>query len=128
MYKHALAALALVILVGCESNAADTRLRGYLRMDPATPLTESEIRTAALRLIPIGSDELQVRKAVAEAGIGSDELSSYYPPEADGQAHIIVRLDPSSFRLVKREYSLALHFNGERKLQDIQAKTWLTGP
>ena len=128
MYKLALATLTLVLLVGCESNAADTRLRRYLRIDPATPLTESEIRTAALRLIPVGSDELEVRKVVAEAGIGSDKLSSYYPPDADGKAHIIVGLDPSSFGVVKREYSLALHFSRERKLQDIQAKTWLTGP
>jgi hypothetical protein len=128
MYKRVLPALALVILIGCESNAADTRLRRYLRIDAATPLTESDIRTAALRLIPIGSDELQVRKAVAEVGIGSDGLSSYYPPDADGAAHIIVRQDPSTFGIVKREYSLALRFSRERKLQDIEAKTWLTGP
>ena len=128
MCKHALVALALVMLVGCESSAADTRLRKYLRIDPATPLTEAEIRTAALRLIPVGSDEHQVRKAVAEASIGSDGLSSYHPPQADGIAHIIVRLDPSTFGMVKREYSLTLHFSRERKLQDVKAKTWLTGP
>src|SRR5262245_41567048 len=100
MYKLALVTLTLVLLVGCESNAADTRLRRYLRIDPATPLTEPEIRTAALRLIPVGSGELQVRKIVAEAGIGSDKLSSYYPPDADGKAYILVKLNPNSFGFV----------------------------
>jgi hypothetical protein len=120
--------LAVLMLFGCESNTADMRLRKYLRIDQATRLNETEIRAAALRLIPVGSDEDQVRRAVAEAGIGSDGLSSYYPPESDGIAHIIVRLDPSTFAIVKREYSVALHFSRERRLQAIQAKTWLIGP
>jgi hypothetical protein len=128
MNRHALVALALLVLVGCESNAADTRLRRYLRIEPATPLTEVEIRAAVLRLVPVGSGEDHVRRTVAEAGIGSDGLSSYYPPDADGIAHIIVRFDPSTFGIVKREYSLALHFSRDRRLQDVQAKTWLTGP
>ncbi len=29
---------------------------------------------------------------------------------------------------VRREYSLALHFSRDRRLQDIHVKTWLTGP
>ena len=128
MYRRVLVALAVLMLFGCESNTADVRLRKYLRIDQATPLSEAEIRAAALRLIPVGTDEDQVRRVVAEAGIGSDGLSFYYPPEADGIAHIIVRLDPGTFGIVKREYSVALHFNRERRLQDVQAEIWLTGP
>lgn len=126
MNRRALVALALLTLVGCESNAADTRLRTYLRIEQATPLTESEIRAAALRLLPIGSSEDHVRTVVAEAGIGSNGLSSYYPPDAHGIAHIMVRLDPSTLGIVKREYSLALLFTRDRTLQDIEAKRWLT--
>jgi len=122
------AALALLMLVGCASNGADVRLRKYLRIDPATPLTEADIRTAALRVFSIGSDEGRVRRAVAEAGIGSDELSSYYPADAAGIAHILVRLDPRAFGVVEREHSLVLHFNREHRLQDIRAEMWLTGP
>jgi hypothetical protein len=121
-------AIALLTLVGCESNVAETRIRKYLRMEQATPLTEAEIRAAALRLVPVGSGEDHLRRVVTEAGIGSDGLSSYYPPDGDGIAHIIVRLDPSTYGLVKREYSLALHFGRDGKLQDVQVKTWLTGP
>ncbi len=120
--------MALLALVGCESNTADARLRKHLRIEPSATLTEPEIRAAALRLIPVGSDESQVRRIVGAAGIGADRLSSYHPPDADGMAHILVGLDSSTFGVVKREYSLALQFSRERKLQDIQVKTWLTGP
>jgi hypothetical protein len=128
MYRTSLVLLTLLILVGCESNTADARLRKHLAIAPATPLTEPEIRAAALRLIPIGSDETQVQKTVADFGVGRDGLSSYYPPDADGVAHIMIGLDPTTFGIVKREYSLALQFNRERKLEDIRVKTWLTGP
>ena len=128
MHRCAVAIAVLFVLCGCESNTADSRLRQFLRMDEATLLTESEIRAAALRLVPIGSDEAQVRTVVAHVGIGADGLSAYYPPGADGIAYIMVRLDPSTFGIVKREYALALHFGREGKLEDIQAKKWLTGP
>jgi hypothetical protein len=81
MIRRALVAIALLTLVGCESNAADARLRKYLRIEQSTPLTEAEIRAAALRLLPAGSGEDQVRRVVTDAGIGSDGLSSYYPPD-----------------------------------------------
>ena len=128
MGRSALVALTLLALVGCDSNTADTRVRKYFRIDPATPLTEAEIRAAALRLVPLGSDADQARRAIADAGIGADGLSSYYPPAEDGKAHIFIRLDPRTFGTVKREYSLALQFGPEHRLQDIQVQTWLTGP
>jgi hypothetical protein len=128
VYRPVFVALALLTFFGCESNTADMRLRRYLRIDHTTPLTEAEIRAAALRLIPIGSDEDQVRTVITQTGIGSDGLSSYYPPGSDGIAHIMVRLDPSTFGIVKSEYSVALHFSRERRLQDVQVKTWATGP
>jgi hypothetical protein len=127
-YRRALVVLALLALVGCESNTAESRLRKHLQIGPATPLTEPTIRAAALRLLPVGSDESDVREIVTASGIGGDGLSSYYPPGANGVAHIVIRLDSSTFGSVKREYSLALQFTRERKLDDIQVKTWLTGP
>ena len=65
----------VALLVGCESNAGEERLRKYLRMDPRTPLSEAEVWTAALRLMPVGSDEQQVRATITQAGIGSDGLN-----------------------------------------------------
>ena len=124
----AVVALSLLSLVGCESNTADTRLRKYLRIDSRTPLTESGIRTAALRLIPLGSDEQLARKIIAEAGIGSDPYSSYYPPDSDRTAYIVIGLDPTTFGgSVKREYVLALRFSRAGRLEDILATAKLTG-
>lgn len=127
MCWRAFAIVALLGLVGCESNTADARLRKHLQIDPAATLTQPEIRAAALRLIPVGSQESEVRRIVGASGIGADGLSSYYPPDDSGIAHIVIGLDLSTFGVVKREYSLALQFSRERKLQDIQVKTWLTG-
>jgi hypothetical protein len=127
MYRSALAVLTLFVLVGCESNTADVRLRKYLSMDPGTPITEVGVRAAALRLIPPGSNEQQVREIVASAGIGTDGLSRYDAPREGGPAHITISLDPRTFGLVKSEYSLSLQFSREGRLQDIQVRKWLTG-
>jgi hypothetical protein len=98
-----------------------------LRIAPGTPITEVEVRAAALRLIPPGSNEQQVRDIVAAAGIGTDGLSRYDAPREGGPAHITIGLDPSTCGFVKREYSLSLQFSREGRLQDIQVRKWLTG-
>ena len=128
MGRSALVALTLLALAGCESNTADARVRKFFRIDQATPLTEPAIRASALRLVPPGSDADQTRRAITGLGIGMDGLSAYYPPGDDGKAHVLIRLDPRTFGTVKREYSLALQFGPEHRLQDIQVQTWLTGP
>lgn len=127
MYRFIVCAVTLLILVGCESNTADERLRKHLGIASGRTFTETEARSAALRLMPLGFDEEQVRIAVARAGIGLDGLSSYYPPGKDGKAVIRVELDPKTFGLVKRAYILLLQFDPQRKLQDIQVEARSTG-
>ncbi len=96
-------------------------------MAPGEAVTEAEARSAALRLLPPGSDEETVRTAVERAGIGADKLSSYYPPGQDGKGFILVGLDPNTFGFVKREYVLVLQFDPRRRLKDIQVQARLTG-
>jgi hypothetical protein len=117
----------LLVTTGCGWNPADARLRQHLGIPASIPLNDGAIRDAALRAIPPGSTETQVRGAVAKAGIGRDDLSRYIPPGEDGQAYIMVSLDPRTFGLVKREYMLTLHFDAHRRLKDISARSRWTG-
>lgn len=122
------AATTLFIFAGCESNTADARLRRHLGIASKGTLTETEVRNAALRLMPPGSEEEEVRVAVARTGIGQDGLSTYYPPGQDRRGVIVVGFDPKTFGLVKRSYALVLQFDSRRKLEDIQVQARLTGP
>jgi len=90
MYKLALATLTLVLLVGCESNAADTRLRRYLRIDPATPLTESEIR------LPRSGSSRSARASSKSGGLS--------PRRVSDRTNLALIIRPT--RMVRRTSSL----------------------
>lgn len=105
---------------------ADDRARTYFAIPADVPVDSVTLRTAVLRLVPLGTPESEVRARLARAGIGADRLSSYYPPDSKREA--VVRIETGQLpSWVVKGYGIGLAFDSTGALRDVRVYEWLTG-
>lgn len=129
-FKVAAAVCLLMVAGSCavfHYRSAESRTRRYFDISFATPITEDTIAEAVLRGVPLGTPEARVRAYLTGAGIGTDGMSAYYPPDGDGEAVVRIEYDPASPALVKRHFGILLFFDTESRLQRVEVRDWLTG-
>jgi hypothetical protein len=125
-YRAAVALLAIIGL-GC-ARSTDTRTRAYFDILRNSPVDSVSVRSAVLRMIPLGTADSEVAATLRTHGIGADSLSRYVAPESAGRAVVRVEFDPREIAVMKQSYSILLEFDVTRRLKALRVRKWIAGP
>jgi hypothetical protein len=132
--RRALVLTALMIAILFAGTTHDRsvrsgeRVRTYVGIPDSLRLDSTTVVHAFLRLTPLGSSEADVARSLGAAGIGRDEGTRYYPPDAEGRAVVRIGSLSRGFTLVTSEYLVSLTFDNARALRAVTAREAFTGP
>ena len=118
--------LFAISLLACSRPTADDRLARYfgLKSVPSDTLALSE---AILNRLGRGASEPSIADVLKTNGLGSDGLSSYYPPTNSDTGIVRVEHDPHELKFVTTSYGVRLIFDSTRRLSSVRVSRWLTG-
>jgi len=122
-------AVALLVMVGpgC-GRPADARMRAYFDIPRDSVLDSASVRSAVLRMIPLGTPASEVAAKLRARGTGAESLSSYFAPDSAGHAVLRVEVDLREVAVAKQSFGILLEFDGTRRLKSIEVRQWQTGP
>jgi hypothetical protein len=124
----AIALTAGVLVVLCNGNRAQKRVRKHFAIPDKTRVTEATIRDAILAGLPLGSSEDQVYGFLKKCGIGKDKFSSFYPLDGTGKLICRINLDPGTCDIVHTHYGIFFRVEADKGFQDVEVQEWYTGP
>ena len=104
---------------------ARQRLARHFALDDVS--TPTRIEAALLKRVPLGAPEAAIYEFLEKSAVGKDRLSSYHPPEQDPVIVCRIEFDPETFGFVKEHYGILFHLDGQKRLQSIEVRRWLTG-
>lgn len=110
-----------------EQHSSDERLRKALGIPESQELSEAFVAERLLGIIPVGTVEPEIAKAVAAMGVGSDDLSSYKTTPGGDRAVVRFEFDPATCGVVKSTWIITLHLDSSNKLRSISARRHLVG-
>jgi hypothetical protein len=125
---RALVTAVLAVLLTTCGRPAEDRARAYFAMAPNAPVDSTTLRSAVLKLLPLGTSQADVARRLAQGGIGEDSLSEYFPPDSTGRAVVRIEYDRHGSNPVQRSFGIVLQFDTARILRQVQVREWLTGP
>ncbi len=117
---------AIPVIIAVFWDTGDNSLRTYFDIPRWVSLNQSEIRSAVLRKIPLGTPEPLVRQEVNQLGIGSNRWSGYYNTDYSRKAKIRIESDPNAFQITARSYDIYLIYDSKMKLCDVSVDICLT--
>jgi hypothetical protein len=78
--RRSVVAALLIVFAACSADSAEQRLRNYFAIPAAVPSDTLALGAAILQELKAGTAERDLASKLKAQGVGSDGLSSYYPP------------------------------------------------
>jgi hypothetical protein len=112
--------------MACSRSTADDRLARYFGLArlPADTLALSK---AIFNKLGRGTSEASIAALLKTNGVGSDGLSTYYPPTNSDIGIVRVEHDPHELNFATTSYVVRLIFDSTGRLSNVRVSRWLTG-
>ncbi|HKR08992.1 MAG TPA: hypothetical protein VJS39_07380 [Gemmatimonadaceae bacterium] len=112
--------------LACSRPNADDRLARYFGLE-RVPSDTVALSEAILSKLGRGASEHDIAGMLKSNGVGSDSLSSYYPPTDSDTGIVRVEHDPHELEFATTSYGVRLIFDSTRRLSSVRVSRWLTG-
>jgi hypothetical protein len=120
-----LAAIAAFAIVGCGTTAT-TRLQRQFELSSTD--TPEEIESGIRSKLPLGTPAAEILAYLESRGVGRDGLSEVDGP---GPKHpsigVGIKFDTRTWDVVKEQWWIEFHLDGDRKLERIEVSEGFTG-